>query len=238
MKLPQLTAALALVSVSFAPLALAQSPSASGHWEGAIHIPNQELAVVVDLAKNDKGEWMGTIDIPPQHTKGFPLSSVAVKGSSVAFVMKGAPGEPTFEGNLSSDGQSISGNFTQGGASLTFALKRTGDASFEAVAKSTSISRELEGTWEGALELNGKRFRLVLNMKNQADGVAGGSIVSVDQGGGEIPITVITQKDSSLTIELHSIDGSFSGELKDGALVGKWTQRTLTAPLTFKRPAK
>jgi hypothetical protein len=234
---PRLMATLALLSVSFAPLALAQSAGVSGHWEGAIHVPNQELAIVVDLAKNDKGQWMGAIDIPPQHMKGFPLSSVTVKGNSVAFVMKGAPGDPTFDGKLSSDGQSISGNFTQGGASLTFVLKRTGDAKFE-VAKSTSISKEREGALEGALEVNGARLRLVLNMKNRADGAAGGSIVSVDQKGTEIPITVITQKDSSLKIELKLVNASFIGDLKDGELVGEWTQGPGTLPLTFKRPAK
>lgn len=234
-----LRSAFALLSLALAPLAAAQSTAAfSGHWEGAIRVPGTDLAIQVDLAKSDKGEWMGAIDIPPQHLKGFPLSSISVKGNSVAFVMKGPPGDPSFNGKLSGDGQSMSGDFIQGGGTVSFDLKRTGDARMEAPAKSTGITKELEGTWEGALDVNGTKLRLVLKMANQPDGLAGGSIVSLDQGGGEIPITSITQKDSHLSLDIKTIGGSYSGDLKQGALAGEWSQGGGTLPLTFQRPTK
>jgi hypothetical protein len=231
-----LTASLPLLLLAVASRSQSQ-PAAnfSGHWEGAIHIPDKEMPIGVDLVKSVKGEWMGTIDIPPQNVKGFPLSNLAVKGSSVAFALKGVPGEPAFNGTL--EGQSITGNFTQGGGSLTFELKRTGDARFETAAKSTPVTKEVEGTWEGSLSANGKTLRLVLKLANQADGAAG-SMASVDQGGAEIPITTITQKDTSLKLEIKTISGSYAGDLKDGALVGQWTQGQSTLPLTFTRPAK
>jgi hypothetical protein len=223
----------------FAHVALAQSArDASGHWEGAIQVPGKDIAIQVDLAKSNKGEWMGAIDIPSQNAKGFPLSSIAVKGSSVAFVMKGIPGDPSFDGTLSANGKSLSGNFTQGGAALTFALKRTADARIETRAKSTSITKTLEGTWEGTLDAGAKHMRLILKMLNQADGTAGGTIVSVDEREVEIPLTTITQKDSRLKLELNSIGAAYSGELKDDELVGEWTQGPGNLPLTFKHSAK
>jgi hypothetical protein len=236
MKFRLFTASLPLMLLVLAPPAWSQ-PAAnfSGHWKGVIHVPDKDLEMHVDLAKNDKGEWMGTIDIPPQNLKGFPLSNLAVTGNSVAFAMKGVPGEPVFNGKI--EGQSISGNFKQGEVSLTFDLKHSGDARFETPAKSTPITKEMEGTWEGALNAGGTTLRLVLKLANQGDGAAG-TMVSLDQGGAEIPITTITQKDSSLKFEIKTINATYAGDLKEGALVGQWTQGPSTFPLTFKRPAQ
>ena len=64
---------------------------------------------------------------------------------------------------------------------------------------------------------------------------ATGSLVSVDQGGVEIPITTITQAGSQLTLELPAIAGTYSGDLKDGKLVGTWSQGPGSAPLEFTR---
>jgi hypothetical protein len=227
------------VALVVPPLATAQSTAGpAGHWEGAIQVPNSALGILIDLAKNEKGEWEGTIDIPAQNLKAFPLTKIAVKENSVRFVMKGPPGDPSFDGKLSADGTSMTGIFSQGGASLDFAMKRTGDARMEAPAKSTPVTKELEGAWEGTLNAGGKNLRLILKMTNQSDGAATGSIVSVDQNGVEIPVTTITQNGASLKLDVKSINASYTGELKDGTLTGDWTQGQGTLPLTFKRPEK
>jgi len=226
------TAALAVLLV--APSA----PAQSGHWEGAIQVPNNELGILIDLAKTEKGEWTGTIDIPAQNLKAFPLTSIAVKENSVRFAIQGPRGDPIFEGKLSGDGMTMTGIFSQGGATLDFAVKRTGDARIETPAKSTPVTRDLEGSWEGTLNAGGKSLRLILKMANQSGGVAAGSIVSVDQGGVEIPVTTITQNGASLKLDVKSISASYTGELKEGALAGEWTQGPATLPLTFKRPEK
>jgi hypothetical protein len=233
MKVPSCT--LILACLLCLASAQGQPTAAAGHWQGSIQAPDKDLAIEVDLAQNPKGEWTGTIDIPPQHLKGFPLSDVVVKDNSVGFAMKGVSGDPKFDGKLSADGKSISGAFTQGGNDLTFSLKRTGDAVIEVPAKSTAIAKEMEGLWEGALDVNGNTLRLKLNLSNQADGTASGTLVSVDQGV-DIPVTTITQKGSNLKIELKTIQGSYDGDLTNGALVGHWMQRGATFPLTFKRP--
>ena len=132
--------------------AFAQSAtSPARHWEGAIDVPGQALAIEVDLASKD-GAWMGTITIPAQNLKGFPLSDITVAGTSLGFAMKGVPGGPTFAGTLSADGKAIAGDFTQGGGTIRFNLAWKGDAKFEEPPKSTEITKDLAGTWEGSLD--------------------------------------------------------------------------------------
>jgi hypothetical protein len=53
----------------------------------------------------------------------------------------------------------------------------------------------------------------------------------------EIPIAAITQKASSLTLDLKAVGASFSGALNADAteLAGTYTQGPLALPLTFRR---
>jgi hypothetical protein len=228
-----LFASIVVVCLAAAPAASAQAPSASGHWTGVLDTPAQALDVEVDLKPGTPPAWVGTISIPVQNLRAFPLS-VEVQDTSVSFVMANVPGTPTFKGTLAADGQTINGDFSQGGGSLPLKLTRKGDAVFTAPAKSTAVTKELEGTWNGSLEAGGNTLRLTLKLANGPD-AATGSIVSVDQGGVEIPITTITQAESHLTLELPSIAGKFSGDLKDGKLVGTWSQGPGSAPLEFTR---
>lgn len=96
-----------------------------GHWEGHIEIPEQPLAVKVDLTVNDNS-WSGTIDIPAQSAEGLPLSNIHVEENDadvgVKFSIRGVPGNPTFDGQLKD--AVISGTFSQGGAKFDFRLSR------------------------------------------------------------------------------------------------------------------
>lgn len=100
------------------------APSPAGPWTGAIVMPNSRLGIDITLATNASKEWSGTIDITVQGLRGAKLTNVVVDGRRISFAMVGIPGDPTFMGTLSDDGQGISGTFTQGGATLPFELKR------------------------------------------------------------------------------------------------------------------
>lgn len=219
-------------------IALAQAATGpGGHWEGSIQVPGQGLAIEVDLANKEAQVWVGTITIPAQNVKAFRLSDITVTGSAVAFAMKGVPGDPRFAGTLSADGKSMSGDLSQGGATIPFTLAWKGEAKIEEPPKSTEITKDLEGSWEGALDVNGTVLRLVLKLTNQPGG-ATGTLLSVDQGGIEIPVTSITQTGSQVKLTLTSINAGYTGDLKDGQVAGTWTQGPGSLPLTFKRPAK
>jgi pimeloyl-ACP methyl ester carboxylesterase len=103
----------------------AQAPAtAAGQWAGQISLPPGPLAIAVVLNVDPSGAWSGTIDIPAQGAKGLKLSNIVVDNRAVAFTIAGLPGDPRFAGALSDDGQAIAGTFSQGGATLSFDLKR------------------------------------------------------------------------------------------------------------------
>lgn len=109
---------------------------AAGHWEGAISVGGSDLGILVDLAQDPQGGWQGDIDIPVQAIKDQPLTGLKVDGAKVTFAIAKIPGDPTFNGELSSDGATIKGTFTQNGASFPFQLTRHGDPQSAATAKS------------------------------------------------------------------------------------------------------
>src|SRR5215471_1247467 len=104
--------------------ALTQSPSIAGHWEGAIQVPGNTLAISVDFTQKPDGTLAATISIPAQGAKDVALANVSVSGSDVAFDLPGVPGDPKFRGKIAQDGSRIAGDFMQGGAKLAFSLER------------------------------------------------------------------------------------------------------------------
>ena len=241
MNLPRRTLLVAALFLVPAPLLYAQiAADPSGHWDGAIQAPGKEVKFEVDLAKNSRGELAGTFSNPAQNIKGYPLTNIAVEGRSIHFLLKVNSGGGPFEGVLSADGQSMSGDFTattaDGTFKVPFSLTRTGDARIDTPPRSAPIGKELEGTWNGTLDVNGKQLGLVLKMSNHPDGTATGSLVSVDQGV-EIAVTTITQKASSVILDVKIVGGTYASALNaDGTeLVGTWTEGPLVLPLTFRR---
>ena len=229
-----LLAALLLLPAS--PLRAQTAIDPTGHWEGTVQIQDAMVAIEMDLTKNAKGELAGTFGQPAQQVKGLPLSSVVVEGRGVTILFKGGQQPTTFQAIVSDDGKSMNGTAVQGGYSIPFTLTRTGDARIAALPKNAPIGKELEGTWNGALDINGAQMRLIVKMANQPDGTAAGTAASPDGSGVEIPIG-ITQQGSNVTLDVISVGASFVGVLNDAGteLTGTWTQAANTLPLTLRR---
>ncbi len=206
-----------------------------GHWSGSVEVPNQTLAMEVDLDKGPNG-WIGSISIPVQNASGIPLNAITVADGKCTFHIKGAPGDPTFTGTLSADGKTMAGDFTQGLGTFPFKFTRTGDPRVEEVKASPAVAKDFLGTWEGTLE--GPGLRLVLKMSNDAGG-AKAVLISVDQGGAEIPVSAIDQKESKLMLSVKMVGGRYEAEInKEGSeLNGTWTQGGNGLPLKLKKAA-
>jgi hypothetical protein len=227
-----------LVALSLTVPLHAQPADPSGHWEGAIQAPGKDVKIEIDLAKKD-GKLAGTFGTPEQNESGFPLSNVAAQGTTVSFEIKASSGGGTFQGTLSADGKSMSGDFvTAHGASVGFSLTRTGEAKIESLQPSPPIAKELEGSWTGTLNVNGDQRQVGLKMANHPDGTATASIVTSQ--GVEINITRITNKASNLNLEVKNIGGSWAGTVNadNTELTGTWTQGKFAAPLVFHRAGK
>ncbi|PWU06836.1 MAG: hypothetical protein C5B51_11440 [Terriglobia bacterium] len=211
-------------------------PDGSGHWQGNIQTPAQDIVIEIDLARNAAGEWTGTMSVPSQKLRNLVLGDFSTAGTALSFKVRGAAGERVFHGALSDGGKSLSGDYTQLGYTMPFSLTRTGDAKIPQRAKSTAVRKELEGTWNGTIEFRGAAKQLVLTLANQSDGTVEGNILNVEEGL-EIPIAAVMQKDSSLTLDLTAAGESYSGALNTQGteLAGTLTSGSLSIPLTFRR---
>ena len=133
---------LLLVTTVLAPAHAAEG--VEGVWEGAMQLPTVDLAIVVEFrAVDDVLE--GEIDIPAQGAKDLPLGGISFDGSALKFRIQGIPGDPTFDGALGDDGESISGTFTQGGQEFPFNLARRATGSAAGAAATDPSADPLEG---------------------------------------------------------------------------------------------
>jgi hypothetical protein len=211
----------------------------SGHWEGAVEARGKSVTIEVDLARNARGELIGTLGNPAEGEKGLPLATVVVAGREVRFAVNARSGGGSFRATLRDDGKAMSGDFTlaQGGESmaLPFQLTRTGEPRIAPPPRSAPISKRLAGRWTGTLAVDGKSVTLGLMLANQADGTASGTVRS---DGLELPVA-ITETAAEVRIDVPSVTGSYVGAWNAaGQLVGTWSQHAKSLPLTFRREAK
>jgi hypothetical protein len=227
------------MSLTMTALATSAQPSidAAGHWEGTINTPAQALVVVVDIARQENGTWIGTISVPSQGLKGFALSPMNVDGNTAAFGMKGIPGDPMFKGTITAEPRTIAGDFTQGGATMPFTLAWKGEPKIEPPPKSPPISKELEGSWHGTLNVQGNTLRLVLDLATEA-GSGRATLTSLDQNNAKIPVAQVVQTAAKITLLVTAIGASYEGVATNGAIEGTWSQSGQKFPLVFKRASK
>lgn len=96
----------------------------SGDWQGALKAGGQELRVIVHIEKGDGAVWKATlasIDQSPDRGATIAFDSVTLQGPDVKMAAAAIRG--SYEGKLSTDGSSMSGNWTQG-QPLPLELKR------------------------------------------------------------------------------------------------------------------
>jgi hypothetical protein len=213
------------------------APGLAAHWEGTIQTPERELSITLDFAKNSKGEWTGSFSIPSMDIIDAPLTGISVKDTSVRFGL--GLSSTSFDGTLSRDNTGIAGTATSEKGPAPFQLKRNGEAKVKLPPPSTALSKDFEGAWEGTLDAPGGSLRAVLKLARASDGTAIGTLISVDQGGQEFPITTITQTERQLQFEIRVIKAKYAGMLNASGteITGEYELPGLTLPLVFKRPA-
>jgi hypothetical protein len=233
------TRVLLVVSLLFtpAPASPAQAGSpATGHWVGVVDMGDVKLDIEIDLSRNAAGQFVATFGQPGQGVKGLPFREVTVNGRTVRLVLNAGEQPSTFDATVSEDGQTMTGEATQTGASAPFVLTRKGDARVVTVAASTPIAKALEGTWHATLDVGGRQQRLVLTLRNNADGTASGTVMSPDGSGVEIPVAIV-QKGSDVTIDVPSVGASLTAVLNAAGteISGTWKQSAMALPVTFRR---
>ncbi|HEY1239940.1 MAG TPA: hypothetical protein VGF16_05255 [Bryobacteraceae bacterium] len=224
----------ALLFVPAASLLAQSTVDPSGHWTGTIQIPDREIRFTIDLAKNAKGELIGTFSNPQENLKGLPLRKITVEGKSIKF--EGRVDQP-FAGEISADGKEILGGYTFENYSIPFSLKREGAAQIDQPARIARIGKELEGNWDGTVSATGREIHVILALANRADGTASGKLVDLSNGELEIPVTAVTQTEANVAIEFKNLGSSYSATLNQEKteLAGTYRQGEFSAPLTLRR---
>jgi hypothetical protein len=221
-----------------AGLALSQTaPKTAGHWQGKIQIPDHELGVTVDLAQNPQSVWIGSMSVTGSTAVDVPLATVNVEGTVVRFTAS-LPEPATFAGRLSEDGGSLSGTASSAAGEAPFALTRNGEAHVKVPPASSALPREFEGSWEGVIDAGGKATRIGLKLSPAADGSAAATLLVIDKGNQEIPVTTVTIEDHQLQLDARAVSGTYRGTLGgSGEIAGEWSQGPARVPLTFTHAA-
>jgi uncharacterized protein (TIGR03435 family) len=93
-----------------------------GNWQGTLHV-GQDLRIVLKVTKDDKGAYKASFYSIDQTGQPFPVDTVALDGSNVKLTVKMIGG--TLEGKLSSDGNTIESQWSQGPNPFPLTLART-----------------------------------------------------------------------------------------------------------------
>ncbi|HET6463535.1 MAG TPA: alpha/beta fold hydrolase [Candidatus Krumholzibacteria bacterium] len=221
-----LACALLLVAATAAFLAVT-SESFVGDWEGTLE--GVGLRVVMHM-KHDGGKWTALMESPDQGPGADPCDEVKVDGMKLYFALDKYNVE--YAGTLSKDGNNIEGVFTQGQRmALTFA--RSGAAPSAPAPSAPVTPHPLAGDWAGTLDA-GMKLRLAVHLVNNG-GAWSGNMVSLDQGGGNIPFSAVTVDGNKLHLDVKVINGSYDGTWTGNTIKGTWSQNGNALPLDFAR---
>ncbi len=126
------------------PQALAQTEASAfeGRFEGTITGPGLGDGLEITVHIEASAET-GKIDIPAQGVKGRALVDFEATPDGLRFLIDGIPGEPTFVAQLSEDGETLSGPYTQAGADFRFSLVRI-DLQALAAARLEGLDERIE----------------------------------------------------------------------------------------------
>jgi hypothetical protein len=95
---------------------------------------------------------------------------------------------------------------------------------------------DLAGDWQGALDTNGTKLRLVFHVSVAADGKLAATLDSLDQGAKGIPVQSVTVDGASVRFDVSVIGGAYEAKLGDKAtMTAQWKQSGMALPLELKR---
>jgi hypothetical protein len=225
-----------VLTLTLASPVLAQSPAdPTGHWEGTITAPMGQIDFEVDVVRDGSGTLVATYGQKGQGVRGLKLTQVALDGRTFAFVLfDGGPGGGVFKAEILSDSKTMSGEVKATRGTVPFMAYRTGEAAMLPAVKNPAVTKGLEGTWTGTLDVGGTPIALILAIANRPDGTASVLIAQVARP--EVQVDAALKEDgSAVSFEVPATSGSWAGTFDGNALSGTWTQSGGSLPLTLTR---
>ncbi len=97
-------------------------------------------------------------------------------------------------------------------------------------------AQDISGQWNGVLEVQGTKLRLVFNVTKTDNGYSS-TMDSPDQGAKGIPVTKTTFENQKVTFEVASAKIEYVGELTDSEIKGTFKQRGQEFPMNLSKNA-
>lgn len=217
--------------------ALAQAPAdpagLAGHWEGELKGDGaQPIQVSLDLDRNAKSEWIASMGIPSENMTGLVVQDVTVESNSVKFLAVELMMN-TFDLTLGPEG-TLKGSISGSGAQPV-EFKLTGEAKVELIPASPAVSRQLEGDWEGTLQMPNRPVRMAFRFKNQPDNTVMATFGADSDA--VLPLNDVKQTGQKVEFGMKVAHGRFEGTLnKEGTeLAGQLTHGEHSTPLTLHK---
>ena len=214
-----------------------------GYWIGTLKNGNTPIRVALKIAERTNGTFRVEGDSPDQGTINIEATSVTYHRPALQVEFSGIPG--AFEGSVNDSDREITGTWTQNGKPLPLTLDRVNPESGQAQAAAIEAQKDysytspndLQGHWQGTLDAKqaSQKVHLALNIAKMPDGKFSGSMISLDQGGQDVPATSVQFAPPNVRVEWVAIGASFNGKLENGKLSGVWRQGGGTFPLVFER---
>lgn len=217
----------------FASALYAQTTPA-GHWEGVLNAEGREIRLSLDLARNDKAEWIASMGAPAENATGLVVKDLVVNGNSVKFM---AVELQMAKLDLTLAEDKLAGTFNGPRGTLPIEFKRTGEPNVELPPTSPAVSKDLEGDWTGTLKTPGSEFEIAVHFKNQRDKTVIATIDIPARNAMGMPINDVRQTGDKVEFGLKIAHASFQGTLnKDrGELNGQLGHEEQAMQVTLKK---
>lgn len=94
-----------------------------GIWQGTLKFSGMELRIIFNISQSQDSKLTAVMDVPEQNAAGVPVDEVVFDNRNVRLEITSIEG--VFKGKLAEDGDSIHGEWSQGGMTLPLVLERT-----------------------------------------------------------------------------------------------------------------
>lgn len=183
----------------------------AGHWEGELKGDGpQPIKISLELDQNANSKWIASMGIPSENLTGLVVQDVIVESNSVKFVAVELM-MCTFDLTLDPEG-TLKGSIAGPGAQ-PIEFKRTGDAQVQLISASPAVSKQLEGDWEGTLQIPNRPVVMAFHFRNQPDNTVMATF-STD-GGPDLPLNDVKQMDQKVVFGVKVAHGRFDGTLNE-----------------------
>jgi hypothetical protein len=214
-----------------------------GYWKGTLKVEKTTLRVDLKIAERADGTFRVTGDSPDQGGSDIEATAVTYHRPTLKVEFGGIMG--SYEGAVDESDRVITGNLVSNGHPLPLTLERAKPETAAALDPAIEAQKDysytgpndLPGHWQGTLDVkqSGVKIRLAVNIARLPDGKFSATMISLDQGGAEIPANNIQYISPNVRLEWSAIGGSFNGKLENGKISGAWRQGGGALPLVLER---